>query len=230
MIRTCGLLAGWLAGASALFGQTGFPFAGEDLKYTVNWPSGLSLGEAHMRAVRGSDKSWQFEFALEAAIPGFSVSDSHRASATSSLCSVELAKDATRGKRKWRETVSFDSGKGVAVRATPGGGKSEFPISACAKDALTFLYFTRLELGQGRVPKAETIVFGAAYQARLEYTGPTTLRVSDRSAVADRLVVSLKGPKSDLTFEMLFARDAARTPLAVRVPFALGTFSLELAQ
>ena len=31
---------------------TGFPFTNETLNYTVNWPSGLSLGEAHMTATR----------------------------------------------------------------------------------------------------------------------------------------------------------------------------------
>jgi hypothetical protein len=29
---------------------------------------------------------------------------------------------------------------------------------------------------------------------------------------------------------MFFARDAARTPLIIRVPLSLGTFSLELAR
>ncbi|MDQ6662814.1 MAG: hypothetical protein M3Z23_00275, partial [Acidobacteriota bacterium] len=36
--------------ASAATTPTGFPFADEDLNFTINWPSGLSLGEAHMRA------------------------------------------------------------------------------------------------------------------------------------------------------------------------------------
>jgi hypothetical protein len=39
---------------------------------------------------------------------------------------------------------------------------------------------------------------------------------------------AIRGPKSEIHLEILFARDAARTPLLVLVPFSLGTFSLEL--
>jgi hypothetical protein len=46
--------------------------------------------------------------------------------------------------------------------------------------------------------------------------------------VTDHIQASVKGPKSDWSFEIFFARDAARTPLLIRVPFTLGSFSLEL--
>ena len=45
---------------------------------------------------------------------------------------------------------------------------------------------------------------------------------------ADQVNCAIRGPMSDVHVEILFARDAARTPLIVRYPFALGTFSLEL--
>ncbi len=44
------------------------------------------------------------------------------------------------------------------------------------------------------------------------------------------MVVTVKGPKSDFNFEVFFARDAARTPLPVKVPLRVGTFSLELVR
>jgi hypothetical protein len=44
------------------------------------------------------------------------------------------------------------------------------------------------------------------------------------------VLATLKGPASEITFEMFFARDAARTPLVIRVPLTLGTFSMELAR
>jgi hypothetical protein len=40
----------------------------------------------------------------------------------------------------------------------------------------------------------------------------------------------VKGPKSSFAFEMFFARDAARTPLLVRVPLSAGSFSMELVR
>jgi hypothetical protein len=48
--------------------------------------------------------------------------------------------------------------------------------------------------------------------------------------VTDRVVVYVKGPKSDFSFETYYARDAARTPLLVKVPFSAGTFSMELVR
>ena len=54
--------------------------------------------------------------------------------------------------------------------------------------------------------------------------------VNERREQADRVAVSVKGPASAINFEMFFARDAARTPLVIRVPFALGTFSMELVR
>jgi len=52
----------------------------------------------------------------------------------------------------------------------------------------------------------------------------------ERRTDADRIVVAMKGPASDLNFEIFFSRDASRTPLLVRVPLALGTFSMELVR
>jgi hypothetical protein len=206
---------------------TGFPFTGEDLRYSVNWPSGLSLGEGHFRA-RRVPEGWDFSFTLSAAIPTYSVVDRHRALATTELCSLRLEKDSVRGSRKTREETVFDSSSNLATRTTVNGGKSEFSIPACPRDGLTFLFYTRRELGQGRVPPPQEIFFGAGYRMRLVYTGPQTLTIGGRPSVTDHLQASLKGPKSDWTFDMFFARDPARTPLLVRVPFALGSFSLEL--
>ena len=213
---------------------TGFPFTNETLNYTVNWPSGLSLGEAHMTATRaktadGKDDGWAFDLTLDAAVPAFGVADRYRATASPDLCSTTLDKDYTHGSRKSHERVDFDSHQRVAHRETVGGGKSDLSIPLCPHDALTFLYFARRELGQGRVPPFENVVFGAAYQVRFDYTGAQQVRVNDKSTEADRLIATLKGPASEISFEMFFARDAARTPLMIRVPLSLGMFSLELA-
>jgi hypothetical protein len=213
---------------------TGFPFTNETLRYTVNWASGVSLGEAHMTATRGKaangTERWDFEMALDASVPGFTVSDHYRADASADLCSMTFDKDITHGARKSHEEIEFDSHDGVARRHTSGGGKSDVPTSQCARDALTFLYHARQELGQGRVAPYEDILFGSPYQVRLEYTGPQTVKVGNKSSETDRVVATLKGPASEITFEMFFARDPARTPLVIRVPLSLGTFSMELAR
>ena len=95
---------------------------------------------------------------------------------------------------------------------------------------MAFLYFARRELGQGRVAPPQQVFFGSAYSVRMDYTGAQTITVSDKPSVTDHLVVHVKGPKSDFSFEMFFARDAARTPLLIRVPLSVGTFSMELVR
>jgi Protein of unknown function (DUF3108) len=227
-----------LAPATALPGPVadpaGFPFTNETLNYTVNWPTGLSLGEAHMNAsrVQPSDggEQWAFKMSLDAEVPGFTVTDRYTATASLDLCSAMLDRDFTHGTRKSHDRVDFDQHRGVAHRETVGGGKSDVSISQCAHDALTFLYLARRELGQGRVPPHENVLFGGPYEVRLTYAGEQAVKVNGRTSTTDRVVTTVKGPASEITFEMFFARDAARTPLVIRVPLSLGMFSLELAR
>ena len=214
---------------------TGFPFTNETLHYSVSWPTGLSLGEASMAASRhrsasGAGEQWAFEFALDASVPGFAVADRYHAAASLDLCSAKFEKEITHGARKTHERLEFDDHAGVVRRETLGAGKSDVPISQCGRDALTFLYFARRELGQGRVPPQEDVVFGSKYQARLEYTGEQTIKVGHQPSVTDRVVATLRGPVSEISFEMFFARDPARTPLLIRVPLSLGVFSMELTR
>ena len=170
---------------------------------------------------------------LDSAIPGFAVKDKVWSAMTDDLCSTELTRDVSHGDKKTREKTTFDQSKGEATRNTvfpAGGGTSTFSTPGCPRDAMAFLYFARRELGQGRVAPAQQVFFGAAYSVRMDYTGAQTVTVSDKPSVTDHLVVHVKGPKSDFSFEMFFARDAARTPLLIRVPLSVGTFSMELVR
>jgi len=231
----CSLLGPATVRAGPVADATGFPFTNETLHYSVNWPTGVGLGEAQLSATRiqpskNGSEQWSFRLTLDAAIPGFTVADRYQATASLDLCSALLERDSTHGNRKSHDRVEFDQHATVAHRETVGGGKSDVSISRCAHDALTFLYFARRELGQGRVPPHENILFGGPYEVNLQYTGEQTVKVNDRPSTADRVVATIKGPASEITFEMFFARDAARTPLVIRVPLSLGMFSLELAR
>ena len=221
-----------LALALAAVAQTGFPFQDETLRYNVNWPSGLSLGDATFTAQHKAG-AWELATTLDASIPGFAIADKIQSSATDDLCSLALERDLSQGGKRTDEKDTFDQKKGEGTRTTvfpAGGGTSTFSIPSCARDAMAFLYFARRELGQGRVPPAQQVYFGSAYSVRMDYTGAQTITVSDKPSVTDHLVVSVKGPKSDFSFEMFFARDAARTPLLIRVPLSVGAFSMELVR
>lgn len=209
--------------------------AGEQLHFAINWPSGLSLGEAELDAspVKSSAPNPQpldLAFNVDAGIPGFAVSDRYRAAASSDFCSTEFQRTSSHGSKKADEKTTFDSHAGTATRETSGGGKTEMETSSCARDALTFLYFARHELSQGRIPPSQTVYFGAPYEIRLEFAGTQKIQVAAKPVDADRFTARARGPASSIDFEIFFLHDAARTPALVRVPLALGTFSMELVR
>ena len=208
-------------------------FDNELLHYAVNWPSGLSLGEVQIRSTRvkptpKSAERYDFEFSIDAAVPGFAVSDRYRSEASKDFCSLEFDKNLAHGKKKTDEKTTFDPEKSTATRETKDGGKTDLSTLQCAKDALDFLYFVRHELAQGRLAAPQKIYFGSPYDVRVEFAGTQMIRLGDSSVEADHLNATLKGPQSDIHFEMYFLKDPARTLALVRVPLAVGTFSMEL--
>ncbi|MBI3681712.1 MAG: DUF3108 domain-containing protein [Acidobacteria bacterium] len=206
----------------------GVPAAGENLQYVINWPSGLNLGEGRIKASHDGSGNWNFEFQLEAAVPGFGVADHFLSLTTENQCSIAFEKELQHGKRKTREKITFDGG--TATRETIGGGKSTLTVPACARDALAYVFHLRKELSLGRLPPAQSVYYGSPYQVRIEYTGTQRVRIGDAYEEADRLVASIKGPASNFSVEAFFGKDQARTPLMVRIPLAMGTFSMEIVR
>ena len=212
--------------------QPGFPFTDESLRYNLSWQGGTSLGEATLTAHR-SAVGWNLDATVTAAVPGFSLSDQLHSAVDPGLCSQEFERDLTHGGKRTDDKTSFDQRAGSATRSTvfpAGGGRGDFSIPNCARDALAFAYYTRVELGQGRVPAPQHVYFGSAYSVNLEYTGAENVTSGGKQVVADRVEATVQGPKSDFHCDMFFARDAARTPLSIRIPLPLGVFSLDLVR
>ena len=205
----------------------------ETLHYSINWQSGLNLGEATLGASKntgsGPEGGWDFNLMLDAAVPGFTIRDEYKSSADTKFCSSILEKSVTRGTRKSTEKEIFDSAQKTIKRETNNGGKSELPMSGdCAHDALAFLQFARQELAQGRVAANQTVYLGGKYDVQLTYTGTESIKQEKGMVETDKVRVSVHGVKADTTFEIYFARDEVRTPLLARLPLALGTFTVEL--
>jgi hypothetical protein len=208
----------------------GVPSDGESLQYNINWPSGLSLGEGRIKATR-SGENWSFELQFDAAIPGFNVVDSFISLADPAQCSLVFDRDLQHGKRKSKEKITFDQAAGTAERETQGGGgKTKLTTGACAKDALAFLFHLRAELAKGRIPQQQNVYYGAPYNVRVQHKGSERIRLGDTMEDSDKIAVSIKGPVSTLDIELFIAKDANRTPLLVRIPLAMGQFSLELVR
>lgn len=203
---------------------------GETLQYSINWPSGLSLGEGRIKAARAENQNWTFELQFDASVPGFAVSDRFTSLTTAATCSLRFEKELAHGKRKSQEQIAFDSPSGTATRQTTGGGKSTLAVPACAHDALAFIFHLRNELAAGRIPKTQDVFYGAPYKVLLEYGGAQRVKVNEALEDADRVVANIQGPASKLRVELFFSRDKARTPLRVNLPLTLGTFSMELVR
>jgi hypothetical protein len=235
------LAALWLAMAGAAAAQTnaqpaapaGFPWQNETLHYTVNWQSGLAVGDVYFTAHKRDGGGWDFEVRGNAGVPGFTINDRYASSTGADLCSTILDRGTDHGGKKGREKTTFDQKAGSGQRVTllpENGGLSDFFISACARDAVAYSYYAREELGQGRVPASAQIYFGSAYSVSMVYAGAQDITVGDKTATTDHLNVSVKGPKADFHFEVYYARDAARTPLEIRVPLSIATFTLDLVR
>jgi hypothetical protein len=202
---------------------------GETLRYAVSWASGLNLGEATLESVQsGTAGPWTFSLELDVSVPGFALRDRYSSWAGADLCSQKLEKKTARGQRKAEERVTFDQEKHTIARETVGGGKSESSGPPCAREALAFLQFVRQELAEGRLAPRQTVVFGARYQVRFDYLGVQHVPAGKQRVEAERIQTSIQGPASEVTAEIFFSRDAARTPLLARIPLPLGTFVVEL--
>jgi hypothetical protein len=226
---SCALL---VAAALGQAGTASTPIADESLDYSINWPSGLSLGEAHWKAHNSGTATapvWDFGFELDAHIPAYGLTDSYQATASAAYCTAKLVKEQQHGARKTSETETVDE-KTLTATRTPstGEGVSTLTVPDCVKDALSFLFFTRRELLSGRIPAPQTILFGGLYEVKMTPLGQDKIRAGDRTYDTDKYGCHVQGPASSVDLELYFARDAVRTPVRARIPLAMGAFSVDL--
>ncbi len=228
-----------------LFAMAMLTAGAETLHYNINWQSGLPLGEATLKASQaapstsseapdsGDGGRWSFEATLDAAVPGVTMRDEYRSKSDGKFCSQQLDRVVMRGQKKSTEKEIFDQKAKQVKRETAGGGKTDMQAPECAHDALAFLQFVRQELAAGRLVQSQAIFFGAKYDVQVQYIGTESIKLAkndNKPVEADKVRTSIRGPKADYTIEILFSHDAARTPLLARLPLALGTFTVELAE
>ncbi|MBM3810815.1 MAG: DUF3108 domain-containing protein [Acidimicrobiia bacterium] len=217
----------WIVAAGLLLTPAALAWNEETLLYSINWPSGLSLGEAQISS-KPAAGGFEYQMTMEAALPGVPVRGEFRSRVNADGCSLEFHRENTLGARKTSEKSTFDLEAGKLVRETSGGGKSEVATGPCARDALAFIFFLRKELQQGRLPASQTVYYGAAYQLKLQYGGLHQVVTQDTRVEADRLTAMIKGPQAEISFEVFFARDPVRTLVQVKLPLSVGTISMDL--
>ena len=199
-------------------------------------PAAAALGDVTLTAHKTGDGGWDFDMSTSVAIPVVPIADNYKSSAIGTdLCSVDLAaRNQSRqqeGHREDRVRSEEQSGAPRQTTVPAGGGKSEFGIPTCGARCADVPYISaRREMGQGRVPPAGKVFFGSGYEVKMDYTGAQDIPVAGKPVVTDHVNVSVKGPASDFSFEIFYARDAARTPLLIKIPVTVGTVSLELVR
>ena len=206
-----------------------FP-SGETLRYDIVWPSGLRLGEARFTA-NSNQAGWAFSADLSANLPVLAIEDKYESKTDFSLCSTSFKKVVSHGEREQNEEVTFKQDENRALRRNLADGTTQdLVVPPCARDALTYLYSLRQDLAQGRVPPPDDLNFGTQFQISVSYVETRAIESGGKTQQADRLLVDVTGGENPVNIELFLAQDAARTPLLIRVPFELGTFSLKLAE
>lgn len=208
------------------------PFAvGENLAYTITWPSGLSVGTARFSA-RPKGDGWRFEMTMDASVHEFEIDDAFISETDAYLCSDRFEKHIRHGAKRAHEALRFADGLVQRTNLDPErpGPPGTAPVGACARDALAAVYYLRQDLAAGRLPAPGTIHFGAAYDVRLEYERTRWLPWDGDRRQADLIRVKVRGPASRLEFLAYFGRDAARTPLLFQARIEDESFVMRLVE
>ena len=229
-LALCLLGSLWWAALSPLRGAAAEfpPFeAGEKLVYRLLWPSGITLGEAVFEVSRQGEEL-HFEVTVEARLPQYRVSYHFSSVATKEgLCSLRYQQTMKDGPRSAEETIEFDQSAHRA-RRTGGRQPGSVEIPECARDPLTFFYYTRSRLAAGQPAESGSVHLGRNLTVRLDASGLETVNVLGTPRRAEKLQASFPARNSERTVEIWLAPDAARIPLRFTVPTSLAEFRAEL--
>ena len=209
-----------------------FRFTDESLRYNVNWPSGAEPGRSHLHRAplrRGLGSGCD----RESRRPGFALADKFHSAVDRGalLHRIRARPEPRRPSEPTRRPISISSRQAHrAPRCFRPAAARAISESRPAPATRGVPLLRARRVGPGPRARSAAGVFRAGLFGTLDYTGPQAIAWAGSPDVTDRIHVTVKGPKADFVFDIFFARDAARTPLRIRVPLAPGVFSLELVR
>lgn len=202
--------------------------SGEKLTYRLLWPSGVSLGEAFLEASPAGAET-HFQMTVEINLPQYPLRHtSSSVAAGEGLCSLRFRQETAGGGKKWaEESIEFDQAAHQA-HWTRNGQTTTASIAECAQDPLTFIYFFRSRLAEGKPLDLQTLYRGGNFNVNVKKAGIETVAVRGQPRQTEKFVVTYPGPDQEMTFELWIATDAERLPVRLRVPSPLAVFTAEL--
>jgi Protein of unknown function (DUF3108) len=205
--------------------------AGETLNYNLKWPSGISFGEATLRATHTGTEMF-LEARVDADLPQYHVLYTFSSVANEQLCSQRFRQTLREGKRSVDDSFEFDQ-KNHQVRRTRNGRSTTASISDCARDPLALLYYFRQQLALGSLPvgtpeASGTFYLGQDYSVHYDSVKPEAGDAGSKEPQGDHFLIRVDGAPEAPDLEVWIRPDLRRDPVLLKVPFSLGELSAEL--
>jgi uncharacterized protein DUF3108 len=204
----------------------------EKLNYNLLWPSGISLGEAVLQASRGENQV-RLEAKVIADLPQYHVAYTFTSVTTEEFCSIRFRQILLEGGGTVDDAYEFDQQKHEVHHTRNGGTATTASISDCARDPLALLYYFRQQLALGKMPlgtpeASVRFYLGGELTAHYSAVPSDSVHLGSKKPEGDRVLIRVQGSQSTPSFEVWIRSDVSRVPVALRIPFSLGTFSAEL--
>jgi hypothetical protein len=199
---------------------------GEKLVFEIFWPSGVSMGEATLEAKSIKDNLY-FWAVAEVGLPQGRILYKYSSIASSDLCSREYRQSVERPGKFWEEITKFDADAGKATVSRDGRSR-EVTAAKCSRDPLALLYYYRAQAGVGKSASSETLFLGAPLSLKIEAKGKEQIKIKQTQRRGDHYIIMYPSASGDRSLELWLSDSPAQTPIAVRLPLPLATFSAEL--
>lgn len=199
---------------------------GEKLELDIFWPSGVAMGEATLEAKSAKDNVL-LTANVEVALPQGRILYRFSSTTSPELCSREFHQSVERSGKFWEEITRFNSETGTAAVSRDGRTR-DVPAGKCARDPLAYLYYYRVQAAAGKKPAGDSLFLTGPLQLRVQAAAKESIKINHVERQAERYQISYPMEEGSGMIELWLDGSPRQTPVAVRVPLPLATFSAEL--
>ena len=202
--------------------------AGEKLEYNLRWPSGITLGEATLKATHTGNQMF-LEATVDADIPQYHALYTFSSVTDEQFCSQQFRMVLHEGKRIVNDTFEFDQNNHQVHRVRNGRSTTaSLSDTDCARDPLALIYYFRQQLALGKLPPGASgvLYLGEAYTVHYDAAAPGPASGS-KAPQGELFNIRVDAPNAP-NLEVSIRNDPQRVPISLRIAFSLGTLSADL--